>query len=305
MGNLHLVTGYAGQPHISAADHATLFESTVRSGQFVTAAGAQFAAAVITNNTVRISDGELVMQGRHIKMERGSYVDLPIENGSQGSMRRDLVVARFSRNAETGVEECSLVVIKGTAVTSDPLDPDCITGNINAEDQSNDFPLFRIPINGLSVGEPVRLFTPYKSVFDYLESALAGLLPLIGGTMLGHLDMGSNQIRNVHNVVTTFLNGTRVRSIGQKTSSHTQTLERGGYSAYLFVAYCTTSNGTGGGGCAYFVTAEQGATTYKSHKIYGEETANLAFACPNAEKLNVTLPAFTIAFVISLDSVNA
>lgn len=174
MGNLHLVTGYSGQPHVTAADHGSFFEALIRSGQFVMDAGAKFSASVVTNNQIRVNDGELLMQGRHVKLDPGSYVDLTIENGAQGQMRNDLIVVRYTKDINTGTEECNLVVLKGTPVTSNPSDPEYTTGNINAKgDLQHDFPLYRVPLSGLNVGTLKAMFEPQKSIFDYAHGAFA------------------------------------------------------------------------------------------------------------------------------------
>lgn len=188
MGNLHLVTGYAGQPHVAAADQGSLFEALIRSGQFVMDAGAKFAASIVTNNQVRVSDGELMMQGRHVKLDPGSYVDLTIENGAQGYLRHDLIVARYTRNSETGVEECSLVVLKGTPAESNPADPECTTGSLNAGGAlRHDFPLYRVKLSGLNLSDLAPVFVPEKSIFDLV-------LHLAGGTMAGSIAMGGHKI---------------------------------------------------------------------------------------------------------------
>jgi len=162
MANLHLVTGYAGQEHITATDQGAFNAALIGTGQFVLAKGNEFAAQIISNNVIRVKDGELMMQGRFVRMEPGTYVDLSIENGAQGMMRNDLIVARYTKSTTTGIEEVNLVVIKGTAVASNPVDPAYTVGDItNGEDVLNDFPLWRIRINGLNVNAPVMLFEPF------------------------------------------------------------------------------------------------------------------------------------------------
>ena len=133
MGNLHLVTGYAGSPHVTAEDHASMFEAAIRSGEYVMNAGTCFAATVIDNNTIQIGDGELMMQGRHVKLDLGKTVNVTIESGVLGQERIDYIVARYIRNTNDGIEGCSLVVLKGTPAASDPAAPECITGDINGE----------------------------------------------------------------------------------------------------------------------------------------------------------------------------
>ena len=188
MGNLHLVTGYAGQPHVSAADQGSLFEALIRSGEFVLEAGAKFAASIVSNNQIRVNDGEMLMQGRHVKMNPGSYVDLTIENGAQGYLRNDLIVVRYNRNADTGIEECSLVVLKGIPAESNPAVPEYTTGNLNTDGAlQNDFPLYRVSLSGLSVAELVPLFVPEKSIFDLM-------LLKDGGTMAGNIAMSGHKV---------------------------------------------------------------------------------------------------------------
>ena len=174
MGNLHLVTGYSGAPHVASSDQGSLYEALIRSGQFVLDAGAKFAASIVSNNQIRVNDGELMMQGRYVKLTPGAYVDLAVENGTQGYLRTDLVVARYTKNAVTGVEECSLVVIKGTPAESNPADPEYTTGNLNAEGTlQHDFPLYRVSISGLVLEGLTALFEPEKSLFDYVNKNFA------------------------------------------------------------------------------------------------------------------------------------
>ena len=169
MANMHLVTGYAGQEHITAADQGAWNAAIVGSGEYVLRKGNQFAATVITNNQIRIADGDILMQGRHIRLNEGSYVDLSIENGSQGYSRNDLIVVRYTKNSSTGVEEANLVVIKGTASTSAASDPAYTTGDIITDHAlQNDMPLYRVPLDGLTVGGLVPLFT-------VLDTAIANM----------------------------------------------------------------------------------------------------------------------------------
>lgn len=160
MGNIHLVTGYAGQQHVTAADQAAFNAALLGSGQFVLPKGNQLSASIVTNNQVRVLDGDICMQGRHIRLNEGSYVDLAIENGTQDHMRNDLIVVRYTKDAGAGVEEANLVVIKGTAVASNPSDPAYTVGDlIEDHDILNDMPLYRVPLNGINVQKLVPLFT--------------------------------------------------------------------------------------------------------------------------------------------------
>lgn len=160
MANLHLVTGYAGKEHIMAADHGSFHIGIFGGGQYVLGNGNKLLASSPSNNIVRVLDGDILMQGRHIRLNEGNYVDLTIENGEQGYYRNDLIVARYTKSESTNVEEVNLVVIKGTAVNSDPADPEYTSGDlITDHDLLNDMPLYRVPLDGLAVQELVPLFT--------------------------------------------------------------------------------------------------------------------------------------------------
>lgn len=152
MANMHLVTGYAGEAHVTAADQASMY-AALFGGDYVLDRGNKLSASAITSNQIRVLDGDLLMQGRHVRLE--TYVDLTIENGAQSNNRNDLIVARYSKNG-TGVEECNLVVIKGTATTGTASDP---------EYETTDMPLYRVPLSGLNIGTLEPLFSVAKTTF--------------------------------------------------------------------------------------------------------------------------------------------
>ena len=167
MSNLHIVTGYKGEAHVTAEDHGALNAAIFGSGEYVLKNGNRFAASVISNNQVRVLDGCIMMQGRHIRLNEGSYVDLAIENGAQDTYRNDLIVARYTKNATSGVEDCNLVVIKGTAVTSNPVDPAYTSGDIITDHAlQNDMLLYRVPLIGLNVQDLVPLFSTVDVDFE-------------------------------------------------------------------------------------------------------------------------------------------
>lgn len=151
MGNLHLVTGYAGKPHVTASDHASLHAALFGENEYVLSRGSKMGYTIISNNQIRIADGDILMQGRHIRLNEGSHVDLNVENGQQGMVRNDLVVARYSKNSVTGIEDCNLVVIKGTASAGTATDPEYTTGNIDDNVLLVEMPLYRIRIVNLNI----------------------------------------------------------------------------------------------------------------------------------------------------------
>lgn len=159
MGNIHLVTGFAGHQHITSADQAAFNSLMFGGGQYVLAKGNRFAASVVTNNQVNVLDGDIYMQGRHIRLNEATSVDLTIENGTQGALRNDLIVVRYTKDENTGIEDANLVVIKGTAAASNPADPAYTSGDlVNGNAILNDMPMYRVQLDGLNISELVPLF---------------------------------------------------------------------------------------------------------------------------------------------------
>lgn len=154
----YIVTGRTGQNHVTSADHGAMNASFAGSGRYVAEGiGDTLSAEVVTNNLVRIHSGEVFNQGRHMRVEANTYVDCTIENGSQSKLRYDLIVFRYTKNADTGVENGEIVVIKGTAGTS-AADPSYTTGNILAGALQDDMPLYRVRIEGINIVGLDKLF---------------------------------------------------------------------------------------------------------------------------------------------------
>lgn len=183
MANVHLVTGYAGSGHITAADDGELNSASFGNGFAVLNSGNNFAASAISNNTIRIQDGALIMHGRFVNFKDGvSYVDLTIENGTAGQKRNDLVVCRYTKDTSSGHEECDIVVVKGTPTSGTPTDPTVNSGSIY-DGETTDFPLYRISIVGVNIGEITPLFTAKGSLQNQIDS-----LSSKANTLQGRLD---------------------------------------------------------------------------------------------------------------------
>lgn len=160
MANLHLVTGYAGEEHITSDDQGSFNAAIMGTGQFVLERGKQFAASIISNNKVRVFDGDALMQGRHIRLKEDTYVDVNFDNGAQGYDRIDLIVIRYTKDISTDVESANLVVIKGIPADSNVSVPEHTVGDlIGKHDLVNDLVLYKVPFNGLNI-------QPLEAVFD-------------------------------------------------------------------------------------------------------------------------------------------
>ena len=155
---LHLVTGYAGKEHVTAADQGAFNVAMLIDGDYVLNRGEKFAATIVTNNLIKVLDGEIIMQGRYIRLDSGSFAEVAIDNGTQDYKRNDLIVCRYTKSSTTGVESADIVVIKGTPDSALALDPEYTVGDTLHGDLVHDMPLYRVPIDGLNVGELEPLF---------------------------------------------------------------------------------------------------------------------------------------------------
>lgn len=161
---MKIVTGYRGTAHISSKDDQGRNRGLVGADSYVLGGANEFSATLVSNNELQIGPGEGILQGVHFRVEPGSYDSLTIENGSQGMQRKDLVVCRYTKDSSTGVEGTEWVVIKGTAVSSNPVRPSYTSGDVASGALVADMPFYEIVINGINVTAVNPLFSVLKTM---------------------------------------------------------------------------------------------------------------------------------------------
>ena len=162
-----LVTGHAGKAHATAEQAAGLNAGILGLDDYVLNVHNKFEITVVSANKVTIGTGELVMQGRHVS--QGTPEDLIITNGSQGMKRNDLIVCRYTKGVGL-VESAQLVVVRGTPTAGTPTDPAVNTTSPLDGGTTYDMPLYRIPLDGITIGTPVALFNVLKPMSDVWDS---------------------------------------------------------------------------------------------------------------------------------------
>ncbi|WP_297042925.1 hypothetical protein [uncultured Eubacterium sp.] len=169
----YIVTGLQGREHVTSEDEGAFNAGIVGTGRYVMKTAEQFAAEIVSNNIVRIKSGDLVNQGRHIRTEVNDYDDMTIENGTQSLKRNDLIVMRYKKDTSTNIEleSAELVVIKGTAGAT-ATDPTYTSGDILAGATQDDFPLYRVSLNGLNIEKVTPLFSTVPNL-DELNTKIA------------------------------------------------------------------------------------------------------------------------------------
>lgn len=170
---VELVTGHANKAHATAEQAAGLNAGILGLDDYVLNVHDKLKITVVSANKVTIGTGELVMQGRHVS--QGTPEDLIVTNGSQGQKRNDLIVCRYTKGSQS-VESAKLVVVRGTPTTGTPTDPAVNTTSPLDGGTTYDMPLYRIPLDGITIGTPVPLFNVLKPMSDVWDSLTQPLL---------------------------------------------------------------------------------------------------------------------------------
>lgn len=170
---VELVTGHANKAHVTAEQAAGLNAGIVGLDDYVLNVHDKFKITVVSANKVTIGTGELVMQGRHVS--QGTPEDLIVTNGSQGQKRNDLIVCRYAKGSQN-IESAKLVVVRGTPTTGTPTDPALNTTSPLDGGTTYDMPLYRIPLDGITIGTPVPLFNVLRPMSDVWDSLTQPLL---------------------------------------------------------------------------------------------------------------------------------
>jgi hypothetical protein len=164
---VELVTGHAGKAHATAEQAAGLNAGILGLDDYVLNVHDKFEITVVSANKVTIGTGELVMQGRHVS--QGTPEDLIVTNGSQGQKRNDLIVCRYTKGSQS-IESAELVVVRGTPTTGTPTDPALNTTSPLDGGTTYDMALYRIPLDGITIGTPVPLFNVLRPMSDVWDS---------------------------------------------------------------------------------------------------------------------------------------
>ena len=147
-----IVDGMTGTKHISSDDLSALNIATIGKADCVLKYGDDFKLTMASANSATLGTGVGMVGGKRFWNQAAT--SLTIQSGTQGQKRNDLVVARYAKTS-AGIESITPVVIKGTPTTGTAADP---------EVTANDLKLWRVPLDGISVGEPVKLFEPVASL---------------------------------------------------------------------------------------------------------------------------------------------
>lgn len=196
-----IVDGMTGTKHISSDDLAALNVATIGKADCVLGYGDDFKLTMASANSATLGTGVGMVGGKRFWNQAAT--SLTVQSGTQGQKRNDLVVARYAKTS-AGIESITPVVVKGTPSTGTAADP---------ATTSNDLKLWRIPLDGISVGTPVRLFDPVASLATLGDSVshVVRTITVTANKQIGSLYYGEFDTKiKARNFVLAFpLSGTR------------------------------------------------------------------------------------------------
>lgn len=169
---MKIVTGVGENAHVTSKEFRRVIESMAGQGSFIIKCGDNMATVLVSNNLLKIKSGAMIHHGNISSVD--PYDEIEINNGTQGMKRIDLIVNRYTKNAETEIESNEWVVIQGTPATSNPEVPAYIVGNLQDGDLVDDCPFCQIVIDGINVTEVKELLTIMSSIPE-LNSKTDGL----------------------------------------------------------------------------------------------------------------------------------
>ena len=168
---MKIVSGRTGSPHVTSQQFRQMLEGIIGQGSYIITSGENLKPELSSNNLMKIRSGMMAHHGCISCVDIGTYDEVTLTNGSQGLKRIDLIVNRYTRNAETEVENCSWKVIQGTPVASNPAVPAYTSGNLQNGDLVDDCPAFEVHYDGINVTEVKSLL----SVADGLSELSSNL----------------------------------------------------------------------------------------------------------------------------------
>lgn len=187
---MRIVTGYAGEAHITSNDDQGRNQGVTGTGRYVYKVGNKMEAQLTSATLVTIRDGEALMKGVHFRIAPGADETITIPAAESGNHYMGYIVARYAKDATTGVETMRLVLLRGTEVptATELIAPTIQDGDILAGGRACDMILGMVRVNSsgarvLETGEGMNGgYTLIQSAAE-MQDTLAG-----NYTFLGRID---------------------------------------------------------------------------------------------------------------------
>lgn len=136
---------------ISAENLAAVFHAIVGKSGIVKGFN-DLACTKISDNSVQLASGVYSLKGFMLHVEAGTAIALPVDSGTAGQNRNDLLVAELVKNGGgTGIDTLQFKVVKGTSTSGTPVDPTLIQQDVNATGTTRQEALYRIKLTGVTI----------------------------------------------------------------------------------------------------------------------------------------------------------
>ena len=168
---MKIVSGKTGTPHVTSEQFRQIIDGTVGQGSYILTSGENLEPELASNNMLKIRGGMMSHHGNISCVDLNTYDEVTLTNGSQGVKRIDLIVNRYTRNDETGLEKNEWVVIIGTPDASNPKVPQHTIGNLQNGDLIDDCPVFEVHYDGINVTD-VKKLLPVMSNLELLNGKI-------------------------------------------------------------------------------------------------------------------------------------
>ena len=184
----------------SAQQDADLHAGIIGNSAIVLPVGSKCKAEIMSSNKVRVYDGEFISQGRRFNQPYGESADFTLDNGSQGTVRYDIIGLKFFRNSE-GKEACETFVHKNVGASGTVYEEDIREGAT-----SSYVSMYRVKLNGINIESVTPLFVVIDPV-EVLMETLDKIKKKIGSKeQLGYFPTYNDDSHNV---------GTAIGRLGQ------------------------------------------------------------------------------------------
>ena len=171
----------------SAQQDADFYSGIIGSGAIVLPIGSQCKAEIMSSNKVRVYDGEFISQGRRFNQPYGESVDFTLDNGSQGTVRYDIIGLKFFRDGE-GKESCETFVRKDVGesgtVSEDDIREGATTSYIS---------MYRVKLGGINIDSVISLFEIVDPMINLVKKLVSYIYPI--GSVIISMDAENPSVR--------------------------------------------------------------------------------------------------------------
>lgn len=156
---MKIITGYRGEAHITAKDDQSRNQGIFGTGTYLLDGEYIITPTKYSNTQIKISKGAGVLKGVHFRVEGTDIISFTA--GTAGVERYDVVVAQYTRDPETDIENIQWVVVEGTPAASNASIPTVDTsGSVMDGSETVNGVFFIVKFNGATLSSEITISAP-------------------------------------------------------------------------------------------------------------------------------------------------